>query len=609
MANSYGSTRKVSMAYILGFSDKPFKEAKPPPPPRPPQPSNLARMVTTPGGIIEWTASDGRKGTLTGSGKQRLTAATLAKIPSEKRSTKDASAAKSVSKKTATNKAASNGGDSWGAAPDFGGGWDTGKAKSGSKKSASKKAASNTDDAWGLGAWDATAAVSSPKSGSKKAASNSGDAWAAGAWDTGADATGGDDKKDGNDGALADLWTTLDLAADNKDEKKDDEKKVGEKKVGEKKVEEKKDDNDASSGWTKQQDEKMMQMKTDDAKVTWAKVAEEVGKPQDECKEHFKTIKPKDWRPNLAQKGGGSGGGGDGGKKGKNKGKGQSQGGNNKGSKKEEKKEDASGGAEGNAWDTQAGGDEVLGGGDIFGTADDDKKDSGNNGAGTGANNVSWSNPGGPDITGGNAGWGDSGGRAAVNHTGGGGWDKTGAGKSTGGGDTTWANADTSGGGRGTGNDVGVGRGWDDTVNTGGGGGVDAVVWGTTNNQTNKTGGDSADAWDTPAPAKSASKAESKSQSNKPPSQSRSHHPSHNTPLSTTARPLELEIKPDETFSADDLRLVARILQQDCSMVWERVSWRFRDKTGRKVPAEVFEKKITGYVEGKGSERGSRRGR
>jgi hypothetical protein len=29
------------------------------------------------------------------------------------------------------------------------------------------------------------------------------------------------------------------------------------------------------------------------------------------------------------------------------------------------------------------------------------------------------------------------------------------------------------------------------------------------------------------------------------------------------------------------------------------VSWRFRDKTGRAVGAEVFEKKITGRVEGK----------
>jgi hypothetical protein len=47
------------------------------------------------------------------------------------------------------------------------------------------------------------------------------------------------------------------------------------------------------------------------------------------------------------------------------------------------------------------------------------------------------------------------------------------------------------------------------------------------------------------------------------------------------------------------LRLVARILQEDYRMVWNRVSWRFRDKTGRTVGAKVFEKKITGRVEGK----------
>jgi hypothetical protein len=32
--------------------------------------------------------------------------------------------------------------------------------------------------------------------------------------------------------------------------------------------------------------------------------------------------------------------------------------------------------------------------------------------------------------------------------------------------------------------------------------------------------------------------------------------------------------------------------------VWNRVSWRFRDKTGRTVAPEVFERKINGRVEG-----------
>ena len=37
-------------------------------------------------------------------------------------------------------------------------------------------------------------------------------------------------------------------------------------------------------------------------------------------------------------------------------------------------------------------------------------------------------------------------------------------------------------------------------------------------------------------------------------------------------------------------------------MVWNRVSWRFKDKTGRTLNSDVFEKKITGQVESKGSE-------
>jgi hypothetical protein len=37
-------------------------------------------------------------------------------------------------------------------------------------------------------------------------------------------------------------------------------------------------------------------------------------------------------------------------------------------------------------------------------------------------------------------------------------------------------------------------------------------------------------------------------------------------------------------------------------MVWNRVSWRFKDKRGRTIAPEVFEKKITGRVEGREKE-------
>jgi hypothetical protein len=64
--------------------------------------------------------------------------------------------------------------------------------------------------------------------------------------------------------------------------------------------------------------------------------------------------------------------------------------------------------------------------------------------------------------------------------------------------------------------------------------------------------------------------------------------------------PAYTELTPDDTFSADDLRMIARILQQDCKLVWDRLSWRFRDKTGRWVAADVFERKLTGQVEKEG---------
>jgi hypothetical protein len=41
-------------------------------------------------------------------------------------------------------------------------------------------------------------------------------------------------------------------------------------------------------------------------------------------------------------------------------------------------------------------------------------------------------------------------------------------------------------------------------------------------------------------------------------------------------------------------------------MVWNRVSWRFKDKTGRNLHPEMFEKKITGRIEERGSERDRR---
>jgi len=55
-------------------------------------------------------------------------------------------------------------------------------------------------------------------------------------------------------------------------------------------------------------------------------------------------------------------------------------------------------------------------------------------------------------------------------------------------------------------------------------------------------------------------------------------------------------VSPDDDFSGKDLRIAARILKQDESQVWERLSWRFRDKTGRNLHPDIFEKKFTGKV-------------
>ena len=42
-------------------------------------------------------------------------------------------------------------------------------------------------------------------------------------------------------------------------------------------------------------------------------------------------------------------------------------------------------------------------------------------------------------------------------------------------------------------------------------------------------------------------------------------------------------------------------------MVWNRVSWRFRDKTGRTLHPDEFEKKITGRLEGENYGKSKRR--
>jgi hypothetical protein len=457
---------------------------------------------------MEWTASDGRKGKLTGTGKPRLTSASLAKVPSEQRSTKELLGAKSTSKKAASSKPAAAGEDQWGAKGD----WDNAPAKDGSKKSSSNKG-----DEW----------VVDNKS-------NGDNAFLASTWANNGDAPSGDDKIGGTKNLTTDERQAaigpVDAASNNNPPVTRDNK-------------EKQKRNDNPHGFTKEQDEEMLKWKAENENKPWADFAEHVGKQGHQCKDRFKQINSKDGNLNVSKRGGGGKEGE--GKKRKNKGNNanHSQNQNNGGKKEDEEGEDVNKGNSeaGNLWGAL---------GECF-TADiDDGKNDNANKAKDGGN--------------------------------------------TGGGDSNWNN------GAGTGGDIG--DSWGPTAGVG----AATATWDTVNNQSNNNGGEisqgfNSQTWPTaPKPA-------SKPPSTKAPSRSRPQHKASDENVQpTTARPLELEVKPDDTFSADDLRLVARILQQDCSMVWNRVSWRFRDKTGRTLHPDEFEKKITGRLEGKDDDKAER---
>ncbi|KAI0579915.1 hypothetical protein Alg130_07284 [Pyrenophora tritici-repentis] len=492
MADPNGPPRRVSMSYLLGFSDKPFKGPKQPSVPRPRRPSQLAEMVTTPGGIIEWAASDGRKGRLTGTGKSRLTAAALAKVPSEKRSTHEALAAKSASKHGAPDKPANDAKNSW----------DNTEAKNGTKHSGSKKAASNKEDAWGTTDWGIV--------NSKNDTSGNPHQWASGAlgnpWDMPIAVDGKDNKKDDTTGGPQATGAPVEITL---------QEATVVPVVAEKKA-------DESQSWTKEQDEKLIQLKTQNAVMKWTKIAEKVGKPHEA---------PADIGV----------------------------------------------------------GDDSFG---MLGLGIDDDVNKGN----SDKKEDSWGKQASVHASGVASGWEKPGETT--------GWDDTGDNNAGWGGPTAaTGGADTSG-------EIA----WDSGNTWGGndqaGAGADNAV---TSNTWNNPGGDGvADQWSAPTkPASAPRSNKAPSKAPKAPSQSRSQGKDEVKPPEPAepapARPATIELRPDDTFSADDLRQIARILQQDCAMVWNRVSWRFKDKTGRTLHPDVFEKKITGQVEGKGSEKGGRK--
>ncbi|KAF9694499.1 hypothetical protein EKO04_007653 [Ascochyta lentis] len=511
MADASGAPRRVSMAYILGFSNKPFKDGGPPAPSQPPpprHPSAFKKMVTTPGGVIEWTASDGRRGRLTGQGKPRLTPANLAQVPSGKVSV----------------------------------------------KATSKKDAAEDDVCGFLG------------------------------------------------GAMFDeapAATANDKTAQN--------------------------DTSANNSWTAEQDKKLMNMKNENK--SWTEIVEDIGKDQKQCKDRFNKIKPTGWRPENSKGGGKQ-------KQGKQRGeKGQKD-----ATKKEDKKQaETSGGGWDNPFEnsgntnnaTADGGFKDGSGGDPWNDNDnggwdlagDDKKEGNGESGGMdwGMGGVSGDNKNDEGFNPTGDDWGAPGGGSGNNKNDegfnpmGDGWGAPGEGSG----------------------DNGVANGWDTTAAAGADAGTS---WGDTKNNespganapgdrnngftnsNSNSGGKAPGNWDTgftnlndnsawhapPAPKGPSNKG------SKPPSKKAASHAgfkqrsTREPEKPARTAPTEYELTPDSTFSANDLRLVARILQQDCQMVWNRVSWRFRDKTGRNLDPDVFEKKITGRVEGKDSERGGK---
>ncbi|KAF2682301.1 hypothetical protein K458DRAFT_406036 [Lentithecium fluviatile CBS 122367] len=439
--------RRISMGWILGVSNKPFKESKPPSPPRPPKPNEYVKMMTTPGAILEWAASDGRRNALNGKGKVRLTAA-LAGVPPKEPS-------KEVETKAPSLKAASEAG--------FG-------------------------DLLGAFAGDDTA---------------------------------NDTKKEFND------------TSNQKNDKSS------------------KNDKSNTHGFTEADDAKLMELKNSEANHPWAHIATELGKELGLCKARFGQIKPKDWRPPKA-----SGGGGGGGKKDKGK----------------EQKKDETSGDTANAWG---------GGNDAWGATSGEEKKEGSGDA-----------AGGTSGGGGGGGWGDTiGGDNKQDGDTANAWGGGNSGDAWGGADNSGGVGDTARGN----NDKSskksakskAGSNADDPWNIAGensGGDAwgaaaantsGADPWNTGANNNGPATGVFNASWEIPAPAdkpasragsaKNAVKHSSSKDKDKDNGSKEAAH--HEDSKSTYPAPIDIRLYPDDTFSASDLKQIARILHQDRAML------------------------------------------
>lgn len=357
-------------------------------------------------------------------------------------------------------------------------------------------------------------------------------------------------------------------------------------------------------GFTDEQDKTIMRMKNDKPDTKWDVIAEATGKKSFECKERFQQIKPDGWKPANVGKGKKGGEHTENQSKGKNKPQNQNQ------SKQEKKKEKETADAPGpvaDDWGTDP--FALLGDTQWDASGEDAEKDDG-----LGLSNIN------ADVwnTGNTVRWADT---TGANNDSGGDDYWFGGGSPTLGGDGWGVDADKGDGkkkknGRSTGGNsqanVAVDT-WGNSWNADGGANDWAIVKDDNKSKAKsstykspKSGSKGFGRWsktrggDTGGAAPSE-KNDSDSSSGVKDSRSKSKGKgkskrTENSPrreCDSSCYTPEYYLRPDETFSFDDLKLVARILQSDSSMVWERLSWRFRDKTGRNLPAAVFEKKIT----------------
>ncbi|PSN61645.1 hypothetical protein BS50DRAFT_680612 [Corynespora cassiicola Philippines] len=482
MAYNDSPNRRISLGYVLGLRKEPFKGSHPSPPlpsPKPcsPRVGGFRDMLTLPGGPIEWAASDGRKGTLSGNQKARLTTANLEKVPTQNTVEVPMMVPPHVAQ-AIINQAGSN------------------KASSKGSKPADKK----DDDLFG-----------------------------------GIDGIFGDNAGGGS--ANNSPKSKKDKSDANKDSK----------------------DKGNKHGFTKEQDDKIMEMKNANGGVPWADIATEIGMPENQCKERFKQIKPTDWRPNNT--------------KGKGDGKGNSK--NQNQEKKDEKKDEATGGDAGNTdngWDFGAPAD--------TGVTKDNQRGNDNNGGGDGGWNSNNTGGGGGDSWGSNNG-GDTGGWNTDNNnaTGfdntGGGFDAT-AIPTWGGDNSSDQQKKSKAGSKAGSNKNSPSQAANDNTAFPAWG----IGLGQTSNKGSKKGSNHGS-------KKGSKKGFAKAHS----SSSRSH---------AGGSVVVLQVEPDDVFDEEDLKLIARIMKKDTHGLWQRVASRFRDKTGRNLHPDVFEKKVLGTVkEGK----------